>query len=624
MQQIQSIIAVKPLKPEEKANLEVDTFKNRKNVRFEYTLPTFLEENHKSLLKISGFDKKLSLWHIERLPNVIIEGSLKLYICPYCGKKKTHESLRIDHIIPIKVYTKYKAYLASRRTAKNLISNTKALKEEILKHSVSVDVSLYNNIKIDFNKYKNERNEKLYSSEEYNGDLIDSDTEVKPLSLRKENINDKTMCWEELYYAAVFANERYTKLRNQKLPVETKYVDFFAKNNNLFRDETLNDLAKKAANNSKNLIACCHSCNSSKGGEFSKAKEYIDRGINYTLENPGLHLKLSRIKLIYESIDKLDDHLKEKIISEPIPNKHSEEIIKNLKKIQTDHVGNEKISAKKNDHIYMEKLYKYISQEMLFNSVGNIDRDERSGLKYSTKERKEKSKKITMTKDLLKNNHLSDVDTMSNEQSGNMQEEKPANFNPINQMFSRTENKIQKPPILPESSSNDELRLKNILSHELSTSEVNKYEGRVCFYCLGVYENECFEIDHINPSFKPNSQDERNTPTKKLHLIARNNFPLNLIPVCKTCNATKGKNTIDFRDVEGQLLDKLINKRITSTNRYGFVDTLLLNEELGKTSFIYAKDIRTNLFESAAKFNLCRSKLKDDEAFKELLSMIKK
>ncbi|WP_201785431.1 hypothetical protein, partial [Pantoea ananatis] len=75
MQQIQSIIAVKPLKPEEKANLEVDTFKNRKNVRFEYTLPTFLEENHKSLLKISGFDKKLSLWHIERLPNVIIEGS---------------------------------------------------------------------------------------------------------------------------------------------------------------------------------------------------------------------------------------------------------------------------------------------------------------------------------------------------------------------------------------------------------------------------------------------------------------------------------------------------------------------------------------------------------------------
>ncbi|MFM0198577.1 HNH endonuclease signature motif containing protein [Paraburkholderia fungorum] len=61
------------------------------------------------------------------------------------------------------------------------------------------------------------------------------------------------------------------------------------------------------------------------------------------------------------------------------------------------------------------------------------------------------------------------------------------------------------------------------------------YTGKLCFYCLGVYQDHAFQIDHI-------------VAQKKEMTVLTNNKDKNLIPVCRRCNATKsdGRLTLAF------------------------------------------------------------------------------
>lgn len=64
------------------------------------------------------------------------------------------------------------------------------------------------------------------------------------------------------------------------------------------------------------------------------------------------------------------------------------------------------------------------------------------------------------------------------------------------------------------------------------TTKFSNEEGRLCFYCLGLFKKQAFQIDHINPSFNRNESEQSY------------NNPLNLIPVCRTCNTSKGERPL--------------------------------------------------------------------------------
>ena len=66
-------------------------------------------------------------------------------------------------------------------------------------------------------------------------------------------------------------------------------------------------------------------------------------------------------------------------------------------------------------------------------------------------------------------------------------------------------------------------------------------EGRLCFYCLGLFRKQAFQLDHINPA-----SQRSGTP-------AVYSDPTNLIPVCRTCNTRKGIKTLSKLWLDAQI-----------------------------------------------------------------------
>jgi 5-methylcytosine-specific restriction endonuclease McrA len=52
--------------------------------------------------------------------------------------------------------------------------------------------------------------------------------------------------------------------------------------------------------------------------------------------------------------------------------------------------------------------------------------------------------------------------------------------------------------------------------------------GRLCFYCLGLFNKQALQLDHINPA------------SRRAEEVAVYNDAKNIIPVCRTCNTAKG------------------------------------------------------------------------------------
>jgi 5-methylcytosine-specific restriction endonuclease McrA len=70
------------------------------------------------------------------------------------------------------------------------------------------------------------------------------------------------------------------------------------------------------------------------------------------------------------------------------------------------------------------------------------------------------------------------------------------------------------------------------------------YSGRLCFYCLGVYHDDAFQIDHIVPQEKPMS-------------VETNNIDKNLIPVCRRCNGTKSDAPLTIKFLIARVDERL-------------------------------------------------------------------
>ena len=71
-------------------------------------------------------------------------------------------------------------------------------------------------------------------------------------------------------------------------------------------------------------------------------------------------------------------------------------------------------------------------------------------------------------------------------------------------------------------------------------------ELRLCYYCLGLFKKQAFQIDHINPA-------SRRSDTPSVY-----NDPTNLVPACRTCNTSKGNAYLST-----QWLDQQVQKRQT-------------------------------------------------------------
>jgi len=72
----------------------------------------------------------------------------------------------------------------------------------------------------------------------------------------------------------------------------------------------------------------------------------------------------------------------------------------------------------------------------------------------------------------------------------------------------------------------------------------NNQEGRLCFYCLGLFKKQAFQLDHIPPA------------STRAATAAVYNDPTNLIPVCRTCNTAKGNFSLTTGWLDQQILDR--------------------------------------------------------------------
>jgi 5-methylcytosine-specific restriction endonuclease McrA len=69
-------------------------------------------------------------------------------------------------------------------------------------------------------------------------------------------------------------------------------------------------------------------------------------------------------------------------------------------------------------------------------------------------------------------------------------------------------------------------------------------EGRLCFYCLGLFKKQAFQIDHINPA-----SGRSGVPTVYSDAT-------NLIPVCRSCNTAKGIKYLSTQWLDEQIAER--------------------------------------------------------------------
>lgn len=84
-----------------------------------YRLPAAasdVPDNIRALYRSGGFDKAVRDWHLARIPRYTVANAVMI-MCPYCGKWKDRRSMQIDHIIPAKVYVRYKMLRGAKHFA---------------------------------------------------------------------------------------------------------------------------------------------------------------------------------------------------------------------------------------------------------------------------------------------------------------------------------------------------------------------------------------------------------------------------------------------------------------------------------------------------------------------------
>ena len=511
-----------------------------------YAMPVMLAKNLMPLLKIKGFDKEVRYWYISRLPHLNVEGDIKLYCCPYCAKDVSPVEICIDHIIPIKVYTKYKAYLASQRKGK--------LEKE--------KMQFY------FRKIREEISPANASGEREYGDEREY----------KFKYEEEGICWQEMFYNAYqFLNDR-----NWMGTKEKDYLRYLNENKDLFSDRGMAILRKRAANNQENLIACCTDCNSAKSDSLDKTAEYIRKGLNNDQISTEVRDKLLRIKGIYEAMMALPEKIKLHIIRRKKTGIH----IVSLKKAISTMTVKESPPSK---ILFGSAVRKIIFKESFLSFVENLNDSKREPfiLKVSVDGMEEETDVSTGENGLIPggegvkrnfNEVATDNDGVTDDEDAT-DENAAVNENAIGDGVIPEDT-----PKIPAQNKIEKKALRDVLLNEIMIQDRPAYSGFLCFYCLGVYSASAFDIDHINPELKVSDDDQYLKVNISSILNASTNLPLNLLPVCRKCNRTKGDKPLGNEEKNGiTLLENLLQTRLASVNRYGFTGGLKENSVGGLT-----------------------------------------
>lgn len=79
------------------------------------------------------------------------------------------------------------------------------------------------------------------------------------------------------------------------------------------------------------------------------------------------------------------------------------------------------------------------------------------------------------------------------------------------------------------------------LEADQPTQNLANEELRLCYYCLGLFKKQAFQVDHINPA------------SMRSDVPAIYNDPTNLIPVCRTCNTSKSNAYLSTSWLDAQI-----------------------------------------------------------------------
>lgn len=449
-------------------------------------------------------------WHIKRLPQLEVSGECEMIVCPYCCKEVMLESCRIDHVIPWKKYTLY-----------NIITKAYSILEKQLIRKKRSSSRTTNELIDRLNKLSGKIKE---ASEEYFISVANSVCKKNNTIRTGSNVN----------------NGRTTNFN-----VVTT-IDAICKEINI------SDMIKTCFQDEGNMLVCCHECNANKSDRLIESKElsaYLTKMKIAAI--PEEDIRVGKLMDIIEDIDRLrslpyyfyslidmnsnlfkllNDISNLELLSDG--EKLGDEINDSLKSLSETHSFWKSVKEDDENHkkthpeerkkkyldgmvcLYLTRVYKNFMEETKRPSV--IDGKKGSDNDFSA------------TIPIHKYSNLPDfIDAHPKIKKLGVK-----NFaNKFEAAYSSEfRNRYISDKIM---SSSQRVRLTD---YQLKSSGKTTFVGKICFYCLGVFESFAFEIDHISPALRINGVDITNNGVK--------NSLKNLIPVCKTCNASKSSKRL--------------------------------------------------------------------------------
>lgn len=519
----------------------------------DYELATFVEENIKKLYKIKGFAKEMKRWHMERLPYLKVDGIIYNYRCPYCNKPVSNENLRIDHIIPIEVYTRYKIYRAAILKAEQRVGN------------------LRNAATSGSNKYNIQTPAIDYASD----DERDLDSPYPRLVMDDIAAGDTAL--KAIYEVFTEITEKKVRLNNLRSGgnARASVIESLKKRNkSIFEPKNLKKLIVSAANNINNLMMCCNTCNQKKSNKFND--QYISDALGHlnTRNSPNdikLKEKLNKILLVQKEIENLSPEIKNIVVEKPETKRE--------------------LTGREQDDMYLARKFtnvstgtKTLKKVKIENSTG-IQALVIPTTKPENLPAEKKTDSLTLLRSIFYNEYML---------SAKIKRDYANRENLKYDIKISTADEAQKKSIehfrhqfgfsTNEWNVVETVSTKDVLVAELWPEQQKECHGYLCFYCLGVYdEYSTFELDHITPDLKPYDKllkkliRKKKIDTQRVEWTEKTNFYANILPVCKTCNTTKGAKQLKGVDnIKKKITveQRLLHQRLSSRTRYGFTEAL--------------------------------------------------
>lgn len=533
-----------------------------------YTVGMYLENNMKALeaiankamkyndvFKLKGFSPYMRAYHLKKVPVLKTVAEVNMITCPYCFSDVTLESCRVDHVIPVQVYTRYLHLLLAEKKAGEGAQDLKALQTERLKvigktlprseeiltsgyiqalikktqdDYVTVD-SLSGEIRRSFSRHHLvERGHNEYfnlllcchtcNSKKSNALNIDNVLMVseayankknaralafKISSIRKvlnkiENLSKRDFFYVtespeavgmNAYFTGEGKTDPSTKATSSFKPFYSKYV---------IDDPDILSLIKKSAdiNDKRNRIHPYSPPEDENVTEKEGEEPEIKPGKRHTR----------------------GDTIREASLSAEAETPVSEAVREYLKLISNEFENSKRSGLSAS---YIDKSLKNFNS--LFNEHLTGDGADFSIIKESLEKSTELKDEGTKIKD--EGTVIKDEGAEIEDKGMEIEDE-------------GTERKGDGTELKNDAPQEKVHIKKSLLKHQITTSGVKTFHGKICLYCLGVYEESAFELDHIKPV------------SAHKHVLSAGlyNDVINIVAVCKTCNTSKGPRplTTDF------------------------------------------------------------------------------